>query len=84
MSAFHRIDDVRTMPALRFINFALRLVAYKGIVRALVEQAEHEKASVDQTPPASRGGSTSRDRAVESSPANLRHDPALAGLIEVR
>lgn len=92
MSAFHRIDDVRTVPALRFINLALRLFAYKGIVRALAEKDAHDEqtgelpADVRPRPTSAPGDSRDirQNRTIPSDAATLRTDPALAGMIEVR
>jgi hypothetical protein len=84
MSAFHRVDDVRAMPALRFINFAMRLVAYKGIVRALAETEKAESATPQSAPRAAARGGTPRDRVVPSDAYTLTTDPAFAGQIEVR
>jgi len=41
-SVFHRVDDVSAMPARRFFSLAVRLVAYKGVLRARIE-AEMQK-----------------------------------------
>ena len=86
MSAFHRVDDVRAMPARRFINFTLRLAAYKGIIRALAEADAHESGGHAQTAPtpARSGGDIRSNRTVESDATTLRTDPALAGMIEVK
>lgn len=86
MSAFHRIDDVRAMPAPRFINLALRLVAYKGVVRMLIERAQHD-AQTNGTPAAAphaamSSGDIRQNRTIPSDAATLTTDPALAGLFE--
>lgn len=49
LSAFHRIDEPRDLPAQRFIDLAVRLPAYRGIVRARIEAEEAEKVQTDQT-----------------------------------
>jgi len=36
-SAIHRIDDMLAMPAPKFFRLALRLPAYRGVMRAIVE-----------------------------------------------
>jgi hypothetical protein len=92
MSAFHRIDDLRSMPARRLIDFALRLPAYKGILRALIEADAHEEtktsvqgASAAPAAPASRPGYSAdirQNRTVPSDAATLLTDPALAGMFE--
>jgi hypothetical protein len=43
LSVFHRIDNMYDMPPVRFFRFALRLVAYNGIVRARVEAEQAKK-----------------------------------------
>lgn len=88
MSAFHRIDEVQAMPAGRFINFAVRLFAYKGIVRALAE-AEQYREREGQLPAAARrsapqGADLTRNRTIPSDAATLRTDPALVGQIETK
>jgi hypothetical protein len=89
MSAFHRIDDVRAMPAPRFITFALRLFAYKGILRALVEAEQIREArgeTVAQptraSAPPTTGGDIRQNRVIDSTEANLMTDPAFKGLFE--
>ena len=89
MSAFHRIDDVRAMPAQRFINFALRLVAYKGIIRALAEAEQHEqsqsgtsRATASTTRRPAMGGDIRQNREVASDATTLMTDPAFAGMFE--
>lgn len=89
MSAFHRVDDVRTMPALRFINFAIRLSAYKGVIRALAEKEAHDEQSGRRPARArparpSSGGDIRQNRVVPSDAATLRTDAAFAGMIEVK
>lgn len=41
-SAIHRVDDIYSMSARKFFNFAERLVAYKGVVRMRAEQHHYE------------------------------------------
>lgn len=47
MSAIHRVDDVRSMPAAKFFAFAWRLPCYRGVMRERVlrEQRDREEAS---------------------------------------
>lgn len=80
------------MPAQRFIDFALRLPAYKGVLRALIE-AERYEAENESSPssnwetPAPRGAGRdglNRNRTVPSDAHTLLTDPALAGFIEVK
>jgi hypothetical protein len=33
LSVFHRIDDMESMPALRFVSMVERLVHYEGVIR---------------------------------------------------
>lgn len=90
MSAFHRVDDIRTMPALRLVNFALRLPAYKGVLRALVEAEALAESKADLPEPARGrptssplpGGDVRRNRELPSDAATLMTDPAFAGLFE--
>lgn len=88
MSAFHRVDDIRTMPALRFINFAIRLSAYKGVIRALAEKEAHDEQSGRRPargrPARQYGGDIRQNRVVASDAATLRTDAAFAGMIEVK
>lgn len=37
LSAIHRIDDPWKMPALKFVSFVERLIAYPGIIHALAQ-----------------------------------------------
>ena len=43
LSAFHRIDDMYEMKPVKFFRFALRLPAYRGIVRARIEAEQAKK-----------------------------------------
>lgn len=85
MSAFHRIDDVYAMPAPRFINLAVRLFAYKGIIRALYEAEQHREQQ-EQLPASVRSRTPSRagNRNVPSDAATLATDPAFAGQFETK
>lgn len=74
-SVFHRVDDVRAMPARRFIDQAFRLSAYQGLLGALAAQEQEDGPS--SAPRGDRG-----PRRVESSPAVLTSDPVLADLGE--
>lgn len=81
MSVFHRIDDVRAMPARLFIDRALRLTAYKGVMRALAEAEQDEDTGA---PDAHAGRDGSGVRHVESSAVNLVTDPGFGGAFDVR
>jgi hypothetical protein len=90
MSAFHRVDDLRAMPARRLIDFALRLGAYKGIIRTLIEASQRdgnaEVAASATAPAAARrpttGGDIRQNRTVDSDAHTLLTDPAFAGMFE--
>ena len=41
---FHRIDNMYEMQPVKFFRFALRLPAYRGIVRARIENDQAKKA----------------------------------------
>lgn len=92
MSAFHRIDDIGTMPAQRLIDFALRLFAYKGVVRMLAEAEHYEETHPDlggRSPSratSAQAGPTdlSRNRVVEATRETMLTDPAFAGMVEVK
>lgn len=52
LSAFHRIDDYRTMTSARFFALALRLGAYSGVVQAReVARREEERGERPQSTP---------------------------------
>lgn len=89
MSAFHRVDEVRDMPAAKLVNFAIRLFGYKGIIRALAEAEQHREregglpaAARRSAPQRAAGVDLTRDRVVPSDAATLMSDPAFAGQIE--
>lgn len=87
MSAFHRVDDIAAMPARRLVNLALRLAAYKGVIRALAEREQYEEQAGNlpaQARPASGAGGMRQNRTVASDPETLRTEPAFAGQIEVK
>lgn len=46
MSAFHRVDDIWSMPPARFFSLAWRLPCYRGVMRerVLAEQRDGEAA----------------------------------------
>lgn len=81
LSAFHRIDDLWSMPAPRFFKLAWRLPAYAGVMqsRALAEQQRDQPSS-----PAASARAPSDRRGQEINPgtrASLMAEPAFAGLI---
>lgn len=83
MSVFHRIDDVRSMPARQFIDLALRLAAYKGVLRLIVEQEARESENSPNAPLGARRDGNGK-RQVSSDRATLTSDPGLGGMFEVR
>lgn len=42
LSAFHRVDDIREMPARKFFLFANRCIAYKGALRYTAEKESED------------------------------------------
>ena len=85
MSVFHRIDDIRAMPAQRLIDFALRLFAYKGVVRALAEAEHYEQEYGSQASSSSTtqaAASAGRNRVVASDSASLASE--FGGIIETK
>lgn len=87
MSVFHRVDDVEAMPARRFIDFALRLPAYKGVIRALAEDAardEHEGRAPSAPATGSRAASSTAGKTIASDLDTLRTDPAFAGMADLK
>jgi hypothetical protein len=43
-AVLHRVDDPLSLPGPEFFRKALRLPAYRGVMRARVERAQHDKA----------------------------------------
>lgn len=86
MSVFHRIDDIRSMPAPRFVSFALRLPAYKGVLRALFEAERAEEEAGNMPASARQSSRPSNDirqnRVVPSDERTLTTDPAFVGFFE--
>lgn len=84
MSVFHRIDDPRAMPAQRFIDLAMRLPAYTGVMRRLLEREviEEQDEPMSNAPrPQGQGGEA---RHVSSDNLDtLAADPAFAGELEI-
>lgn len=53
LSVFHRVDDMDTMPALRFLAFAERLAHYDGAIRhGAIVVSQREPAAEQQPAPA--------------------------------
>ena len=52
MSAIHRVDDIRSVPAARFFRLAHRLTAYRGVMRerALAAQREEPQRQAPRPP----------------------------------
>lgn len=67
MSVFHRISDMYAMPPVKFFRFALRLPAYKGVMRSRIEAEEAKKSK--------RGKRLGSDGPVRETTYN---DPAVA------
>jgi hypothetical protein len=76
-SAFHRIDDIEAMDAVRFFKLAVRLPAYAGVLaaRALAEQQAAESGSSPSGSPASR---SSDDYQVAPTRQAMAADPVLS------
>jgi hypothetical protein len=53
MSAFHRVDDIWSMPGARFFRLAWRLPAYEGVMRARVMTERETGTVVAEQRPAS-------------------------------
>jgi hypothetical protein len=49
LSVFHRVDDMESMPALRFVSMAERLVHYDGVIRHGAMLAAQEDAPDQST-----------------------------------
>lgn len=62
MSAFHRVDDVATMPGSSFFPRVERLAAYKGIVQMRLRVAA---VAEEQRFPATRGATASPSQRQE-------------------
>lgn len=67
-SVFHRVDDMYSMPARRFVSLANRLPAYQGVMTIRAEE------QADRSAPAVPGSVV--------SDSDMRTDPAIAGLVE--
>lgn len=48
-SVFHRVEDMLNLDAPRFFRFAHRMPAYRGVMRARVEQEEMEREGLAGT-----------------------------------
>lgn len=85
MSAFHRIDDVRDMPAQRFIDFVLRLPSYRGVMRELIlaMREDGDLPSTKHHPSASRGRDGQEVTRVPGDLGSIATAPAFEGLVEV-
>lgn len=83
MSVFHRVDDVRSLPAQLLVDRAVRLGAYRGMMRDRITAEQYEA----QETPSSSVGSTKHDntrRTVSSDAGTLATDPGLGGMFETR
>lgn len=54
MSAFHRVDDVYSMPGPHYFRYAERLFAYNGVLNARVRAEVNEQPT--QRPPQQERG----------------------------
>lgn len=84
MSAFHRVDDIWSMPARKFFPFAFRLAAYQGVMQARAIEAEREAQPAP--PPRSQGdwpapAASGQRREVPATKVALQNDPVFGGLI---
>jgi hypothetical protein len=87
MSVFHRIEDVRAMPAQRFIDLVLRLPAYRGVMRAVLEAAQLEEESEGRSWPSSSSPAGRSDEVRHVPSDNLEalaNDPDFAGQLEIQ
>lgn len=66
-AVLHQVDDPLSLSGPEFFRKANRLPAYRGVMRARVEQAQHRTDSAGGVyrPPASRPGSGKPERAQE-------------------
>jgi hypothetical protein len=86
LSAFHRVDDALALSPQRFIDLALRLPWYRGVVRGRAEQEQRESPSAaPASRPATARTTSSRDapRTVSSDAATLKTDPGLGGMFDI-
>lgn len=70
-SVFHRVDNIYAMPARRFVQLAVRLPAYQGVMA--FRAAEYAERGHAGRPAEHRGSDISED---------IKTDPALAGLVD--
>jgi hypothetical protein len=89
MSAFHRIDDVRDMPAQKFIDLVLRLPSYRGVMRELIlalrEELDDGNLPSKKHHPSSpaRGRDGQEVTHVPGDLGSIATAPAFEGLVEV-
>jgi hypothetical protein len=50
LSAFHRIDDPMTLPGPRYFELAVRLFAYRGVLRERALKAKYDGESFGSSP----------------------------------
>jgi hypothetical protein len=74
-SAIHRISDMYSLDGPTFFSLAYRLSAYRGVMRARVENEADARADRDR--PDADGGAR-----VEATEAELRYSAAFDGLVE--
>lgn len=83
-SAFHRVDDVTTLPAARFVQWTELLFAYKGAMRFEAEQESEKKSNRHQAPKPTtttrnwkKSPKSTTAPSTSSSPSNHFKDAAL-------
>lgn len=76
MSVFHRVDDIRAMPAARFFQLAYRLDAYRGVMRERAIAWQHEHGDEQPPRPVPGTGSPAPARQSGGTPVVTRADAA--------
>jgi len=86
MSAVHRVDDVRSMPAPRFFALAWRLPHYQGVMRDRVIALQREQEDDPQPGPAQGGGrrTQARQSAADARPVTeaALSDPLMSKIFD--
>lgn len=88
MSAIHRVDEIREMPARKFFPMAWRLPAYRGVMRERALASQRAAEPQEQArPPSARQPAYAptaypqrERRLVPATKTALSHDPAFAGI----
>lgn len=76
MSAFHRVDDIYTMPAPTFFSRVVRLGAYMGVVQARIAKEQEEDGGTYTAPQSSATAPNTRPE----RPAVVSNEVAFAQL----